>query len=62
LSSPSKKESNDPAMANSDYNFKEDFDYMDQCIKIKKTPQKEKEKLISEYIKDSPPWKEKITL
>ena len=38
LNRTSKKESNDLAMANSDYNFKNDFDYMNEWIALRRTP------------------------
>ena len=39
-----KKESSDPAMVNSDYKFKEDFDFLDEWVRQKKLPSKEEKK------------------
>jgi len=33
-----KKESTETALANCDYNFKDDFDFMEEWIKLKKAP------------------------
>ena len=39
-----KKESSDPAMVNSEYKFKEDFDFLDEWVRQKKMPSKEEKK------------------